>query len=113
MRVKQFLNEYTLDAACDEIAKLDIYRNPYDQFLFCEAAIKYARLSMRSKYGIDPVALYAKERWADLSSSLLQKHPNLDNDMAFILVTSAITIEIFEAQARPGNDPSAEKLHTQ
>src|SRR5690349_8867646 len=88
--MNEFLNEYSLDRACDEIATLDIHSSAYDLRLFSEAVLKYARASLRSESGIDPLAICSKEEWFDRFRGLLRRHQNLDNDMAFIVAAHEV-----------------------
>jgi hypothetical protein len=92
--MNSFLDCYPLDKACNDIAGLDIYTNPYDQVHFSEVVVKYLRHKWRSEDGVDILSFITKDQAAEFCRLALSQHNKLDNDMAFIVVTAALRIEI-------------------
>jgi hypothetical protein len=86
--------------ACKKIEKLDIYRNPAAQTVFCSVAIDYARHELRSK-GIDLLTIVTYEDLSHYCQLSLKKHPDLDPEMALIVVTHAIELNVKEITKTP------------
>jgi xanthine/CO dehydrogenase XdhC/CoxF family maturation factor len=93
--MKEFLNGYSLDRACDEVSGLRVHESPFDLFVFSQTAVKYVRICIRSDHGVELLSLRPESEWLDLCRAVLKRHPGLDNDMAFIVVTHAIRSEAF------------------
>ena len=92
--MKTHLDSYTLDQACDEINGLELSKNPYDFHIYCEAVIKYLRLQLRSEYGIELLDMWDKREIGVYLRSVLNNHPSIDNDMAFIVGSGAIKTQV-------------------
>src|SRR5580698_6680729 len=91
---KKFLDEYSFEQICDQIKRLSIYENPYDQFLFIQAATNSLRHEWRQEKGIDVLSLTTIDEIARYAKLALDEHPNLENTMALIVVTSALKNEL-------------------
>ncbi|SRR6266498_3748690 len=105
--MSSFLDSYSLDQACDEIAGLDIYSNPYDRFLFSRAAMKFLRNELRRESGIDLLSFIGEREIGEFCRLALSQHGRLDNDLAFIVVTTALKIEFNRVTSKPEGEGSA------
>jgi hypothetical protein len=77
--------------ACKKVAALDIYKNAADRATFCAVAIDYAPSELREK-GIDLDKFGTFEELSEYCALCLKEHPNLDTEMALIVVTHAIQV---------------------
>jgi len=102
--MKPFLDSYSLDRACDEIARLQIYSNDHDRIDFRETIIKYLSWELRKERGMDLLTLVTRNDIAFFCAAMLTAHPDMDNDMALIAITTGIKINLRELGKLPRKD---------
>jgi len=107
--MKSFLDEYSLDDACDDIVHLDIHENKYDFFAFTEVVVKYTRLQLRKKYGTDILTIGERKGIAEYLREILLKHPTVDNDMALIVAAHALELEVVVYLKNRGSDVNPDR----
>lgn len=108
--MKLFLDTYSLDQACDDIAMLEIYSNDQDKHLFADAMTKYLSRELRKEYGIDLLAVVTRGEIRSFVSAMLSAHSGMNTDMAFIATATGIRINLREMGKLPHkkNAPDAD-----
>jgi hypothetical protein len=94
--MKSKLYEYSLDHAGSDVAELLIYENDVHLLLFCKCVIKYARLSLREKAGVELFNVQNESSWIQFCRSVVNSIHRLDNDMALIVVAHEISCRVIE-----------------
>jgi hypothetical protein len=87
-------DSYSLDHACDEIAGVDIYTDSAGQLRFARAVIRLLSDELRKDRGIDLGTLIAEEEANEFCRLALSQHGQLPHDMALIVATTALKIEV-------------------